>query len=64
MDMKNELKTPFKKDIYVSYASEFYFQWGNRFSLSYNIQTDYGAYPVSYPMGTWGSSPVGKVTGT
>jgi hypothetical protein len=33
------------------------------FSLHYRLQNGSGAHPVSYPMGTRGSFPVGKVTG-
>jgi hypothetical protein len=30
------------------------------FSLLHNVQTDTGAHPASYPMGTGGSFPGGK----
>jgi len=30
------------------------------FSLDHHVQTGYGAYPASYPMGTGGSFPVDK----
>jgi hypothetical protein len=32
-------------------------------SFLHSIQTGLGAYPVSCPMGTWGSFPVGKAAG-
>jgi hypothetical protein len=31
------------------------------FSLCHCVQTSSGAHPASYPMGTWGSFPRGKV---
>jgi hypothetical protein len=31
------------------------------FSLLHSVQTDSGAHPASYPMGTGGSFPEGKV---
>jgi len=33
------------------------------FSLRHRVQTCSGVHPVSYPMGTGGSFPGGKVTG-
>jgi hypothetical protein len=33
------------------------------FSLHHRVQTDTGAYPASYPMGTRGSFPGGKAAG-
>jgi hypothetical protein len=32
--------------------------------LLHSVQTGSGAHPVSYPMGTGGSFPGGKVTGS
>jgi hypothetical protein len=36
---------------------------GKRFCLLRVVQTGSEAYPVSYPMGTWGSFPGGKAVG-
>jgi hypothetical protein len=33
------------------------------FSLHHSVQNGSGAHPASYPMGTWGSFPEGRVTG-
>jgi hypothetical protein len=33
------------------------------FSLHRRVQTDFGAEPASYPMGTGGTFPVGKAAG-
>jgi hypothetical protein len=36
---------------------------GEEFSLLHGIPTGSGAHPASYPLGTWGSFPGGKVAG-
>jgi hypothetical protein len=39
--------------------------WGaGNFSLLHRVQNGSGAHPVSYPMGTRGSFPGGKMVGT
>jgi hypothetical protein len=35
----------------------------NFFSLRHRVQNGSGSHPASYPMGTWGSFPGGKVAG-
>jgi hypothetical protein len=44
-------------------GSEFESRWGQEFSLLHVVQTGSGAHPASYPMGTGGSFPEGKVAG-
>jgi hypothetical protein len=44
-------------------GSEFESRWGQEFSHLQVIQTGSGVHPTSYPMGTGGSFPGGKVAG-
>jgi hypothetical protein len=37
--------------------------WAGNFSLHHHVQNGSGAHPSSYPMGTMGSFPGGKVAG-
>jgi hypothetical protein len=43
--------------------SEFESRWGQEFPLLYLVQTDSGANPASYPMGTGGVIPGDKAAG-
>jgi hypothetical protein len=43
--------------------SEFESRWGQEFSLLPVVQTDSGAHPASYPVGTGDSFPGGKAAG-
>jgi hypothetical protein len=42
-------------------VSSYYKQGTGNFSLRHHIQTDSGVHPASYPLGTRGSFPGGKV---